>query len=255
MSFERQSFEELLCSAPLAANEDSVMLTGVVERSRHPNKFVLVLENGRSLVLDVSAVKDFRVLAGMIGQKLVEIEVRREDVPKEVREEIAAGAVGERGFGQYSSVPSVDRVKPILEGTKLPSQDFHTIAHYDRKGSWEEPINTGSFDPQPFAYNDPGYGYERDMQGALRVIRTFPSVDLKHPWEEPPHTGYWDHPQYVYGGSDPYGRPYPVMTPFALATPHQAPAEAIAAMASPSFIGKRGSAEGGTRPGHPHSDV
>src|SRR5580704_8294957 len=88
MAEEKKSFEELLSSAPLAAKEDTVTLIGVLERSNQPGRFVLALDSGRSLTLEVKAVKDYRVLAGMVGQTVVEIDVARDHVPKEIKEEM-----------------------------------------------------------------------------------------------------------------------------------------------------------------------
>lgn len=179
MPDEKPSFKELLDAAPLATKEDSVTLTGALERSRHPEKFVLVLENGRSVVLDVSAVKDCRVIAGMIGQKLVQIDVARDQVPRE-----------------------------IGENSPTDLARFHKPPHLE-KYSWEEPIRTHYADIRPNPY-----------------------------------------PEF-----DPYSAGYYGMVPFALATRHQAPGEAIAAMAAPSVIRKPPHLEGGTFPGHPTSDV
>jgi hypothetical protein len=57
MADEKKSFNELLSEAPLAAKEDTISLVGALERSHQPGKFVLVLGGGRTLTLEVEAVK------------------------------------------------------------------------------------------------------------------------------------------------------------------------------------------------------
>jgi len=84
MSDEKQSFQELLGEAPLAKGEDTVSLVGALQRSQQSGKFVLALGAGRSLTLDIDAVKAHRVLGGAVGQTLVQVDVDRNRVPSEV---------------------------------------------------------------------------------------------------------------------------------------------------------------------------
>ena len=94
MADEKKSFSEFVSAAPLAAAEDTINLVGAVERSHQPNKFVLVLGSGRSVTLEIDAVKDYRVLGGLVGQLLVQVDLDRERVPRELTEaQPAIGAV------------------------------------------------------------------------------------------------------------------------------------------------------------------
>lgn len=85
MAKEKRSFSELLGEAPLAAQEDTVSLVGALERSHQKGKFVLALGPGRSVTLDVEAVKGHQVLGGGVGQILVQVDVDRESVPEEIK--------------------------------------------------------------------------------------------------------------------------------------------------------------------------
>ena len=80
MTSERK-FSELLSEAPLATNEGTVSLVGALQRSQEQGKFVLVLDGGQNIALDVQDVKEYQVLGEMIGQKIVRIEIDRHKVP------------------------------------------------------------------------------------------------------------------------------------------------------------------------------
>jgi hypothetical protein len=94
MADEKKSFSELVSAAPLAAAEDTINLVGALQRSHQKNKFVLVLGSGRSVTLEIDAVKDYRVLGGLVGQSLVQVDLDRKRVPRELTEAqpVAGGA-------------------------------------------------------------------------------------------------------------------------------------------------------------------
>ena len=81
MSDEKKSFSDLLGEAPMAAGENTISLVGVLARSHDSGKFVLALAANQSVTLDIDAVKDYKVLSGMIGQTIVQVEVDRDRVP------------------------------------------------------------------------------------------------------------------------------------------------------------------------------
>jgi hypothetical protein len=81
MADEKKSFAELLNDAPLAAGENTVRLVGLLARSSDHKKFVLGLGENQSVTLDIDAVKDYRVLSGMVGQLIIEVEVDRHRLP------------------------------------------------------------------------------------------------------------------------------------------------------------------------------
>src|SRR6516164_9426664 len=126
MADEKKSFSELLSAAPLAAGEDTITLAGALERSHEPDKFVLVLGGGRSVTLEIDAVKDYRVLGGVVGQSpLVQVDLDRERVPRELTIEAAAPFAlatphhapqgwpgGVNVFGGPMSLPLLDPTSP-----------------------------------------------------------------------------------------------------------------------------------------------
>jgi hypothetical protein len=91
MASEKKSFSELLGEAPLATAEKTISLTGVLARSNDPKKFVLTMGDNQTVTLDIAAVKEHKVLSGMVGQMVVQIEVDRDKVPSPVTE---GGQVG-----------------------------------------------------------------------------------------------------------------------------------------------------------------
>jgi hypothetical protein len=81
---ERHSeFEKLLSEAPMASDADCVTLVGSLARTPDPGCFLLKTSDGRSLKLEVDAVKSAKPIAGGIGQSLVELELDAKRVPKE----------------------------------------------------------------------------------------------------------------------------------------------------------------------------
>lgn len=89
MAEKKKSFTELLSEAPLAAPEETVTLVGALGRSSHAGKFVLATGPGASITLDVSAVKNYQVLGGGVGQVLVQVDVDRDKVPAEATQQAA----------------------------------------------------------------------------------------------------------------------------------------------------------------------
>jgi hypothetical protein len=85
-----KSFSELLSEAPLSTAEETVTLAGALGRSSQAGKFVLTMGPGNSVTLDQSAVKNYQVLGGGVGQLLVQVEVDKTKVPAEVAQQAAA---------------------------------------------------------------------------------------------------------------------------------------------------------------------
>jgi hypothetical protein len=190
MSDEKKSFGELLNDAPLASGENTTSLVGALARSLHPEKFVLMLSGNQSVTLDVDAVKGYRVLSGMIGQLIVEVEIDRERVPESIRRT------------QPGSLPFL--------------QSYFTNPHTDPNPA----LTTPTFDQPWLGYSNPTFD---------RPVFTFPSIDnspVKNIFEPiPDPTVYNQGDPWQFGGYPAAG-----VAPFALATPHQAPPAVIAAM-------------------------
>jgi len=287
MADEKKSFQELLSGAPLATKEDTITLVGVLERSHQPGKFVLVLGLGRDVTLDVSAVRDYRVLAGMVGQTLVEIDVDRDHVPREVRDEITKGTKFDLS-DQPHTVLEYDRIPKIIydppgtgwrDNPSLGNEIKYIADHYYAVNPGIGP-GPGPGPEAEMAYNR----YYAQQEASLAAMQALPYLRRppKDPWEDPghltgprdvPYTGPYDPHHYPWNGpqwEDPasglggYYGGYGAV-PFALATPHQGPASAIAAMGRPSSFGHliftypwqsadKPPPADWTLPGHPHHD-
>jgi hypothetical protein len=94
MAREEESFETLVKEAPLAPAAGTVSLVGTLARSAEAGKFVLTLQDGRTVTLETAAVKGYMVLGTSVGQTIVRIDVD----PDKVRLEAEASA-GPHGFG------------------------------------------------------------------------------------------------------------------------------------------------------------
>jgi hypothetical protein len=172
MASEKKSFSELLSEAPLASAEKTVCLTGVLARSNDPGKFMLTMGDNQTITLDVDAVKEHKVLSGMVGQMMVQVEVDRDRVPGSATE--AGAAVARPTF-------------PIIDQTAAHLDQHHTVP-------W-----------------DPWY------TDVLTDVHKLPIVDVPTNFSEAIGTGQ----ETVVNPGDPgFGQG---ISPFALATPHQAP--------------------------------
>lgn len=80
---ERREFDKLLSEAPMAQEADTVTVVGSLARTKEPGRFVLRTPDGRSVTLDVDAVKSAKPIAGAIGQSLVELELDAKLVPEQ----------------------------------------------------------------------------------------------------------------------------------------------------------------------------
>jgi hypothetical protein len=183
MSDEQKSFGELLNEAPLASGENTISLVGALARSHHPGKFVLVLGGNQSVTLEVDAVKEYKVLSGMIGQLIVQVEIDRDRAPHSI-------------------------THPQPGGVPIPQSPFTNLYLDLNSGGFSNPLID-------------------------RPVFTFPAVDnppVKSIFEPiPDPTGYNQGDPWQFGGG--VGGPVAGgIAPFALATPHQAPPEVIAAM-------------------------
>jgi hypothetical protein len=88
MATDRKPFRELVGEAPMAT--ETVSLVGMLSRSREDEKFILTLGDGRSLALEIDAVKDYAVLGGTIGQVVVRIEIDSSRLPQDTSSLVGA---------------------------------------------------------------------------------------------------------------------------------------------------------------------
>jgi hypothetical protein len=86
MAKEESEFQKLLSEAPAAPSSDTVTVTGALSRTADSAHFVLTLPDGRSVTLEVAAVKSAKRIAGAIGQVLVELELDAKRLPEKVED-------------------------------------------------------------------------------------------------------------------------------------------------------------------------
>src|SRR5580704_16146955 len=75
-------FEKLLHDAPMAPDADTISVVGTLTRTHDAARFNLTLADGRSITLDVDAVKSAKPIAGAIGQSLVQLTLDAARVPE-----------------------------------------------------------------------------------------------------------------------------------------------------------------------------
>lgn len=159
MADKKKSFTELLSEAPLTTQEDTISLVGALGRSSQSGKFVLALGPGQSVTLDASAVKNYQVLGGGVGQVLVQIDVDRDKVPADVAQQAAApftvatphhaAAVGANVGMTVLAADTLHTIQAVDNVHTLPLLDTATVAYLDHHTSPIVDIyHTGSF-PYP----------------------------------------------------------------------------------------------------------
>jgi len=182
MAKEDKSFADLVAEAPAAPVEGAVSLVGALAKSSEAGKFVLTLQDGRSVTIETSAVKGHTVLGSSLGRTIVQVEVEAEKVP----------AIGAQPFPQATGT-----VKDIQTGA-VDHTGFHDIG--------TEP---GADAPNTRTYLDLGFG-----TGLYDTSPLLEKVPI----------------------SDAFPAQAGGITPFALATPHQAPANVLEAMNPFGFV-------------------
>jgi hypothetical protein len=176
MAEKKKNFGDLLNDAPLATQEDTVTLVGALARSSRPGKFVLTLSPGNSVVLDVAAVKDYSVLAGAVGQTLVQVEVDRTKLPENVQTSASPATLP----AYELKSPVFDRTLPYIDFSTLPVIDnptqpvideLRTIPIVDQGGK-------GIFEGLPGDPGDPGDPYAAGAPFALATAHQAPESAL-----------------------------------------------------------------------------
>ena len=84
MPNEPDDFRRLLNEAAMA-DADTVTVTGILGKTADPDRFVLMLPNGRSETLEVGAVKSARKIGNAIGQALVELQLDAKRTPESLQ--------------------------------------------------------------------------------------------------------------------------------------------------------------------------
>lgn len=189
MAREPKSFEDLVNEAPAAPKAGTTSLVGTLAQSSEAGKFVLSLEDGRAITLDVSDVKGHAVLGTSVGMTIVRVDVDSSKIPSMTTPETAAA---------FTS-PTVDHltVATLDHPITIPDVDHpFTLPRWDYTAFWWDHPGT----PAYIDYISQGTGFA-DVGGN--------TIQEGIPGNQPG---------------------VPVQTPFALATPHQAPANTLAAL-------------------------
>ena len=82
MANEENDFAKLLRDAPMASDADIVTVVGILARTHDAAHFMLTLPDGRSVTLEVNAVKSAKTIAGAIGQSVVQLELDAKRIPE-----------------------------------------------------------------------------------------------------------------------------------------------------------------------------
>jgi hypothetical protein len=121
---EQKAFETLVDEAPLASTAPTVSLVGMLARSSEGGKFVLTVQDGRSVTLEVAAVKGYLVLGTSVGQTIVRVDVDAEKVPAEAKATavpLAFGAQAPASGVAPFVLATPQQLPPALEATLLYS--------------------------------------------------------------------------------------------------------------------------------------
>jgi len=81
MAHEGKSFEELVREVPPAPAAGTVSLVGTLAQSSEAGKFVLALQDGNVLTLEIADVKGHEVLGTSVGHTIVRVDVEAEKLP------------------------------------------------------------------------------------------------------------------------------------------------------------------------------
>ena len=125
MAKAESDFQKLLSEAPMAHASDTVTVVGALSRAADAAHFNLALPNGRTVTLDVDAVKSAKAIAGAVGQSLVQLELDAKRIPEGLIQAFKSGpdytaaytdyhfgpwggpTVG-NGGGSHGSVPQIE---------------------------------------------------------------------------------------------------------------------------------------------------
>jgi hypothetical protein len=121
---EEHDFGTLLRNAPMAADADTATVVGTLARTHDPAHFVLTLPDGRSVTLDVNAVKSAKTISGAIGQSVVQLELDR----KHISESAASQLFRLKSGPDYQPGPFGGPIYGGPPGPKNPAIEIGGIA-------------------------------------------------------------------------------------------------------------------------------
>jgi hypothetical protein len=192
MADEGKSFEELVREVPPAPAAGTVSLVGTLAQSSEAGKFVLALQDGNVLTLEIADVKGHEVLGTSVGHTIVRVDVEAEKIP----------------------------ASPPAPGTA--QQSSPQVAPFALATPYQAPPTPGA--PQAAGW----YGY-RTGQWAADVRTYYPTADLLHTF--PAADGPRDFFAAPNTAPETAQQSSPQVAPFALATPYHAPPIPVAPQA------------------------
>jgi hypothetical protein len=81
MATDEKSFADLVKEAPATPATGTISLIGTLAQSSEAGKFVLTLQDGRSVTLEIAVVKGHAVLGASVGQTIVRVDVDAGKIP------------------------------------------------------------------------------------------------------------------------------------------------------------------------------
>ena len=220
MASEDKSFADLVAEAPEARAEGTVNLVGALAKSREAGKFVLTLQDGRTVTLETSAVKGHTVLGSSLGRAIVQIEIEASKAPRFRPRRFGRSAISslsrntgvwdQLGYGEGDDTPPftsekvpadetppftseknpndetlpIEDTDPIAEGLKNPDGEGTGAGETDRSKAdgTTDPIDDGTTDPTADGTTDPTV--DGAGTGSFEFI---PPFALATPHQAPPH--------------------------------------------------------------------
>jgi hypothetical protein len=258
MASEDKSFADLVAESPAAPAEGTVRLVGALAKSREAGKFVLTLQDGRTVTLETSAVKGHTVLGSSLGRAIVRIEVEASKAPvlrrwrvdrKNVLDPIGQGGY-EKGFDTTPLTSEKDPLEkyPVVETDPFTSEKtdpVETDPLTDKDPIETDPLTSEKVPPQdtfPLQDTDP-----------LADGTTDPTADgITDPVADGATDPTADGTGTGAGETDPAADgagtgSFEFIPPFALATPHQAPPHVVRALQARAGYARRFGGQGWAR--------
>ena len=223
MATKDKSFEELVKEAPEAPAASNVSFVGTLAKSHEPGKFVLTLQEGNAVSFSIADVKSHTVLGSSVGQTIVRIEIEAAKAAELNPQPLPPG-FGTQGLMQTLAAADILHTIPLWDhpGTPVYLDQGGTPVYLDQGGT--------------SVYLDQGGTSVYLDQGGTSVYLDHGGTSV---YLDQVGTGIAEQigPNTLAEGPDPYGGygqgQFGGVSPFALATPHQAPSGALTQLQLP----------------------
>jgi hypothetical protein len=137
---EEHDFATLLRDAPMASDADTVTVVGTLARTHDAGHFMLTLPDGRSVTLEINAVKSAKAIAGAIGQSVVQLELDAKRIPENVATRLFGNKSGPDYLphftvsyidysvglpqGTHGSIPAIEAIQPSAPASFAQAAPF-----------------------------------------------------------------------------------------------------------------------------------